>query len=239
MRFVVLALAVVLAIGADAASIDPYREQVQARLATVKQSLDRILDKFEGTELAPYKAPIKEKLEAVQTYLQMAQQSVAPKTDAMYTQILDATKDVRESVSADMTQLQSSLDPKILALRTGLEEHIKEYMATVKDVMTTQMTKQQALMAEMQPQWGPVLEKLRADIATNWEETRERLRPINDDIASFVSKYAQMAHGMVAPYYQEFRDQATASVGRAREADTTQVQLKLKELGEALQAMLQ
>jgi len=238
MRFVVLALAV-LAIGADAASIEPYRETVKQKLTTLKASVDRILEKFEGTDLAPYKAPIQEKLDAVQAYLAVAQESVAPKTDAMYTQVMDATKDVRESVSADMAKLQGDLDPKILALRTGLEEHIKEYVATVKDVMSTQMTKQQALMAEMQPQWGPVLEKLRADIATNWDETRERLRPINDDIASFVSKYAQMAHGMVAPYYQEFRDQAAASVGKAREADTAQVQMKLKELGEALQAMLQ
>merc|ERR1719309_982764 len=133
-----------------------------------------------------------------------------------------------------MTSLQAELDPKIAALRAGLENHIKEYISTAE-----QMTKQSALMQEMQPKWGPVLEKLRADFDSNWAETRANLRPITDLIAAFVTKYGTMAHETVAPYYGEFRDQAVAGIGKAREADTKVVEQKLRELIDALQATFQ
>jgi len=239
MRFVVLALAVVLAIGADAASLDAARDTVRQRLTSAKASLDRILDQFDGTDMAEYKAPLKEKLAAVESYLQVAQESMAPRSDAMFAQVMDSTKDFRDSVSADVTSLQAQLDPKVAALRGVVEQHIKEYVATVKDVLSMQMTKQSELMTEMQPKWGPVLTKLRGDIATNWEETRDKLRQINDNIAEYVSKYAQMAQTIATPYVQEFRDQAAQGISKARTADTKVVETKVKELIDALQAMTQ
>jgi len=239
MRFVVLALAALLAIGAESASLDVARENVKQRLTVVKASLDRILDNFDGTELAEYKAPIKAKLDAVQTYLQAAQESMAPRSDAMYTQVMESTKDFRETVSADMTAMQADLEPKVAALKDVLDQHLKEYMATVKDVLATHMNKQNALITEMQPQWDPVLTKVRGDIATNWEETKEKLRAINDKIAEYASKYAQMTHSMVAPYISEFRDQAVQGINKAREADTKAVEAKLRELFDAVQAMIQ
>merc|ERR1719309_1310968 len=88
----------------------------------------------------------------------------------MVEQLLMSTKDVRDGLSTDMTSLQAELDPKIAALRAGLENHIKEYISTAKEVMTEQMTKQSALMQEMQPKWGPVLEKLRAGLENHIKE---------------------------------------------------------------------
>merc|ERR1712243_405141 len=99
-------------------------------------------------------------------------------------------------------------------------------MATVKDVLATHMNKQNALITEMQPRWDPVL-------------TKEKLRAINDKIAEYASKYAQMTHSMVAPYISEFRDQAVQGINKAREADTKAVEAKLRELFDAVQAMIQ
>ncbi|WP_289449418.1 hypothetical protein, partial [Klebsiella pneumoniae] len=135
MKFVALALALLLAVGSQAASLQAdapsqlahLRAALDVYLTQVKDSANRALDQLDDTEYKELKASLSQRLETMHTQIKALQGSVSPVTDNIVATISDATADFRTSVMNDIDALKADLEPKRIALRDVINKHIEEY----------------------------------------------------------------------------------------------------------------
>ncbi|XP_056139058.1 apolipoprotein A-Ib [Lampris incognitus] len=219
MKFVALALALLLAVGSQAASLqadasspselEHVRSVVGIYLGQVKQSALRLLNHLDGTEYEAYKSKLSGRLDDLQNQLQTAQAVAAPYTDAVFTQMKDATAAVRESIMADFESLRKELEPQRTKLREVVDGHIVEYRKKLEPIYTEYSESHRQEIERLRSKVEPMMDELRAKVAQNVEETKNALMPMVETVRAKVTERLEVLRGEVAPYMTEYKDHLT------------------------------
>uniref|UniRef100_A0A3B3ZU67 Uncharacterized protein n=1 Tax=Periophthalmus magnuspinnatus TaxID=409849 RepID=A0A3B3ZU67_9GOBI len=225
MKYVALALALLLAIGCQAASLqadapsqlEHARGLMRMYLDQVKNSLDNIASKVDDEQMKSVFHTA-----AILNHAQSAHDAVAT--------LSDATADLRASISTDIETLKKELEPLRTELHAVVNKHIEEYRALLQPIMEEQRAKQEAEMAAWKAKLEPVMEELRAKISVNVEETKSKLLPIIEKVREKITERVESVKAMVDPYVQEYKEQmkqAYTQVGSLRETNFEEVKQKL------------
>uniref|UniRef100_A0A672IQF4 Apolipoprotein A-Ib n=1 Tax=Salarias fasciatus TaxID=181472 RepID=A0A672IQF4_SALFA len=211
MKFVALALALFLAVGSQAASLqadapsqlDHFRAVADVYAEQVREGAKRALEKLEGTQYSELKPIISQRIDDFHSQLKAAQQSIAPMTDNFVKTIADATVDVRASVQAEFDTLKAEIEAKRDQLRPILEKHFDEYRVELEPILKEYVDKHNA-----------DIETCATKVETNLEETKTAIQPIVESRLKAV----------VGPYVDEYKDQLAAAYSRAQSVDRAQLE---------------
>ncbi|XP_046906384.1 apolipoprotein A-I isoform X2 [Hypomesus transpacificus] len=179
MKFVALALTLLLAVGSHAmalqndapSQLEHVRAAAMVYLTQVKETAMKTLDHLDGTEYAEYKVKLSESLDQLHAYAQTASETITPYGETYSAQLLDATKDVRERIMADVEDLRVQLEPKREELRQVLQKHMDEYRGKLEPVFQEYMTKNKEDVETLRAKLQPLLEEMRSKVEANVEET--------------------------------------------------------------------
>merc|ERR1711915_34895 len=144
MKFVALALALLLAVGSQGASLQAdapsqlahVRAAMDVYMTQVKESAKRALDQLDDTEYKELKEHMSQRLEDMHTRIKALQTSVSPVTDSVVKTLADATAGFRAAVEADIETLKAELAPKRAALKEVLDRHIQEYSTQLEPIVS-------------------------------------------------------------------------------------------------------
>merc|ERR1712180_115565 len=217
MKFVALALALLLAVGSQGASLqsDAPSQLAHARaaldvyLTQVKESAKRALGQLDDTEYKEFKEQVSQRLEDMHTQIKTLQASVSPVTDGIVKTISDATAGFRASVEADLETLKTELEPKRVALKEVLDKHIQEYSAVLEPIIAEHYAKHTADM-----------EAVRTKISERLEELKNMAKPYVDE-------------------YKDQRKQAYEQAQGVKTEDLTALKEKIAPLAEDVKTKLQ
>ncbi|XP_041796720.1 LOW QUALITY PROTEIN: apolipoprotein A-Ib [Chelmon rostratus] len=250
MKFAVLALALLLAVGSQAASLQAdapsqlaqIRSAVDVYMTQVKDGAKRALDQLDDTEYSQLKAEIVQHLDDVHNQIKSLQSAISPMTDSVIGTLADATSDVRASLVNDVDTMRTDLQEKRAALETVIAKHVEEYRKQIEPFVQEQMTRHRAQMEELKTRLEPFMEELRGKIATNVEETKTALMPIVEAVKAKITERVENVRAMAAPYVQEYQEQARSAYAQAKTMDAsklTDMQAKIAPLAEDIKAKLQ
>jgi len=250
MKFVALALALLLAVGSQGASLqsDAPSQLAHARaaldvyLTQVKESAKRALGQLDDTEYKEFKEQVSQRLEDMHTQIKTLQASVSPVTDGIVKTISDATAGFRASVEADLETLKTELEPKRVALKEVLDKHIQEYSAVLEPIIAEHYAKHTADMEALKTKLEPVLESLQAKVAVNVEETKAAMMPIVEAVRTKISERLEELKNMAKPYVDEYKDQLKQAYEQAqgvKTEDLTALKEKIAPLAEDVKTKLQ
>ncbi|XP_012684304.2 apolipoprotein A-I-2 [Clupea harengus] len=225
MKFVALALTILLVAGAQArmvqadapAPLEHVRSAVMVYLTQVKETAQKALTHLDDTEYKDYKMKISQSLDDMLTQMQTASATLSPYTDAFATQVMEATAGLRASITADVEDLRKTLEPKREELRAVLEKHMQEYREKLEPIMTEYTAKHKEEMEALRAKMAPVVEELRAKVQANVEETKSKLVPIIEAVRSKLTERLEEMKGMATPYVEEYREQLMAAVAGLKE----------------------
>ncbi|MEQ2247212.1 hypothetical protein ILYODFUR_007044 [Ilyodon furcidens] len=250
MKFVALALAVVLAVSCQAASLQAdapsqlahIRSAVDVYLTQAKESAIKALDQLDDTPYQELKVNLAQRLEDMHNNIKNMQAQVSPMTDSLVTTISDATADFRASIMADIDALKVELEPKRAKLREVLEKHMEEYRTHLEPMVKEYSAKHSAEMEALRAKMEPVMEELRQKVATNVEETKAALMPIVEAVRSKLVERLENLKQMAAPYVEEYKEQLKKFYGQVQginNEELTNMREKLAPLGEEIRERLQ
>ncbi|XP_054459414.1 apolipoprotein A-I-like [Anoplopoma fimbria] len=228
MKFVALALALLLAVGSHAASLqadapnqlDHIRSVMNVYMAQVKDSANKALDHLDDAEYSELKTRVSGRIEEMFNQIKALQVSVAPITDTVVTTISDATADFRSSVMTDIDNLKADLEPKRVALKEVLDRHIDQYYQALEPLITEYSSKHQADMEVLRVKMEPIVEDMRNKVMTNVEETKDALMPIVEAVRTKLSERLNQLKVMVSPYVTEYKDQLKQAYDQAHGINT-------------------
>ncbi|KAF7652064.1 hypothetical protein LDENG_00101790 [Lucifuga dentata] len=242
MKVATLALALLLAVGSQAASVQSeapaelqqVRSVVAIYLNQVKDSLKKAVDNLEGTEYSKYKTQLDNGLENLSQQLQALQAQASPYTDAFSVQFKEYTAAIRESISADIDSLKTELEPKHEALKAIIEKHIEDYRAKMEPIIREYTDLHKAEMEKMKVKLEPMVEELRTKVVTNVEETKAALMPIVDSVRAKITERLESLKDIVSPYVEEYKGIMKQVIQQAKEKATSlspeEIQAKVTEL---------
>merc|ERR1712180_319556 len=204
MKFVALALALLLAVGSQGASLqsDAPSQLAHARaaldvyLTQVKESAKRALGQLDDTEYKEFKEQVSQRLEDMHTQIKTLQASVSPVTDGIVKTISDATAGFRASVEADLETLKTELEPKRVALKEVLDKHIQEYSAVLEPIIAEHYAKHTADMEALKTKLEPVVEAVRTKISERLEELKNMAKPYVDEYKDQLKQAYEQAQGV-------------------------------------------
>ncbi|XP_048119927.1 apolipoprotein A-I-2-like [Alosa alosa] len=243
MKFVALALTILLVAGAQARTLqadapsplEHVRSAVMVYLTQVKETAQKALTHLDDTEYKDYKMKVSESLDNMLTHVQTASASLSPYTDAFANQIMEVTAGMRASIAADVEELRKNLEPKREELRQVLEKHMQEYREKLEPIMNEYTAKHREEMEALRTKMEPVMVELRAKIQTNVEETKSKLMPIIEAVRTKLTERLEEMKTMATPYVEEYREQLTKAVAELREqmgkSDGLGEELKTKLMG--------
>merc|ERR1719357_2011817 len=202
MKFVALALALLLAVGTQGASLQADAPSQLAHvwaamdvyLTQVKDSAKRALDQLDDTEYRHLKDQLSGRLDEMHAQIKALQASVSPVTDHVVTTMADATAGFRAAVEADFQALQTQLEPKRAALREVIERHLEQYRAQLE----------------------PIVADLRSKMAVNIEETKAAMMPIVEAVRTKVSERLEELKNLAQPYVNEYKEQMVQAYDQAK-----------------------
>ncbi|XP_071753377.1 apolipoprotein A-I [Centroberyx gerrardi] len=225
MKFVALALALLLAVGSQAASLqadapsqlDHIRSAVGLYLGQVKDSATKALDTLDDTEYKEYKAQLTESLDSLQTQVQSLHAMAVPYTDAFVGQIMESTTAIRTSIMTDLDSLRAEVEPKRAELKDVIEKHIAQYRAKLDPIITEYSTKHRAEMESLKAKLEPMVEELRAMVEANVEETKTALMPIVEAVRAKMTERLEGLKEMATPYVDEYKEHLNKAFAEVKE----------------------
>ncbi|XP_076130023.1 apolipoprotein A-Ia-like [Alosa pseudoharengus] len=225
MKFVALALTLLLAVGsqaralqADAPSqLEHYRAATLVYLTQVKETAMRTLDHLDGTEYEQYKQKLTESLDQLQTYAMSASESLTPYTDTFSAQLLEATRTLRERVVADVDDLRTQLEPHRVELQAVMQKHVEEYRQKLEPIFQEYSAKNRAEVEALRAQLEPLMVEMRQKVAANVEETKSKLEPMVEVVRAKLTQRLEELRTMAAPYAEEYKEQLVKVAGNLRE----------------------
>ncbi|CAL8360711.1 unnamed protein product [Merluccius merluccius] len=247
MKFVALALALLLAVGSHAASleIDPptqlahMRAAVRMYLDQVKQSCSKSLVYLDGTDYEQYKVQLSNSLDNLHSTLLNAQGEAAPYTDAFVRQMTEVTKDVRTTIMADVDALSAAVAPQREALKTVVDKHIEEYRKLIDPVIVEYSNAHRAQMENLKTTIDPMMEQLSIAVAKNVEETKTALMPLVETVRAKLNERLEGLKNLASPYVEEYKEQITKALTDAKEVASTldigEIKEKVRPQMEAIQ----
>ncbi|KAM4742139.1 apolipoprotein A-I-like [Anableps anableps] len=250
MKFVALALAVLLAVGSQAASLQAdapsqlahIRAAADVYLTQAKESAIKALDQLDDTPYQELKANLAQRLEDMHNNIKHLQTQVSPLTDNVVSTISDATAELRASIAADIEALRADLEPKRAKLREVLEKHMDEYRTHLEPIVTEYQVRHNAEMDALRAKMEPIVEELRQKVATNVDETRAAMMPIVESVRAKLVERLEHLKAMATPYVEEYKEQLRQAYSQAQSINTdelTSLREKLTPLGEEIKEKLQ
>merc|ERR1712212_890204 len=215
MKFVALALALLLAVGTQGASLQAdapsqlahIRAAMDVYMTQVKESAKKALDQLDDTEYKAVKEQMSQRLEDMHNQIKALQTSVSPVTDSVVKTISDATAGLRAAIEADVETLKTDLEPKRIALKEVIDRHIAQYSAQLEPLIAEHYAKHVTEMDALKTKLEPIVEDLRAKVAVNIEETKNAMMPIVEAVRAKVSERLEELKNMAKPYVDEYKDQ--------------------------------
>jgi len=248
MKFVALALALLMAVGSHAAVAEAPNHLQHARtlmdmyMTQVKDSAHKVLDQLDQTEYRDLKASLSQRLDDTYAQIKALQTSVAPISDSIVSTIADATAEFRASVDADMAALKVELEPKRVELKRVITEHIEEYRRQLEPIIKDYHTKHSADMEALKIRLEPVVESMKTKVAANVEETKTALMPILESVRAKLSERLENLKDMATPYVEEYKDQMQQAMSKARSVqaeDVDALRQKIAPMAEDVKAKVQ
>ncbi|XP_023256300.1 apolipoprotein A-IV [Seriola lalandi dorsalis] len=250
MKFVALALALLLAVGSQAASLQAdapsqlahLRAVMDIYLTQVKDSANRALDQLDDTEYKELKTSLSQRLDVMYNQIKAMQGAVSPVTDQVVATISDATADLRTTVLNDIESLKAEIEPKRAELRDVINKHIDEYRTQMQPIISEYYSKHTADMEALRVKLEPVVEELRQKVATNLDETKTALMPIVEAVRNKLSERLETLKDMASPYVEEYKDQLKQAYSQAQNINTdelTALKEKITPLAEDVRVKLQ
>ncbi|XP_029923401.1 apolipoprotein A-I-like [Myripristis murdjan] len=215
MKFVALALALLLAVGSHAASmqsdavsqLDQVRGAVNVALEDVINSLKNAAANLEDTEYKEYKDQLGKSLDLVHERFKAAQGEVAPYTNAFIGQFEESATSFFNTMKAEIEALRTELEPHSETVRTVVMKHLNEYRAALEPVIDEYAAKHRANMDELKTKLEPIIEDMQAKVTTNVEETKNAVMPIVDHVSGKMHEHLEALRKMAEPYVAEYREQ--------------------------------
>ncbi|XP_010895444.1 apolipoprotein A-I [Esox lucius] len=247
MKFVSLALSLLLAVGSQARAVQSdapsQLEHIKAAatvyLTRVKETAEKTLEHLDGTQYAEYKLKLSESFDRLHEYTQTASQTLTPYGDAFTAQFLEATKQAREKVMADVEDLRTRLEPKREELRQVLQKHIDEYREKLDPVLQEYISKNQGDMEALRVKLQPLVEEMRAKVQVNVEETKSKLLPIVEVVRTKLTENLEELKNMASPYAAEYKEHLVKAVDDVKKnvsPHTADLQSKLEPYFEDLKS---
>ncbi|AWO99325.1 Apolipoprotein AI isoform 6 [Scophthalmus maximus] len=232
MKFVALTLALLLAVGSQAASLqaDAPSQLEHARvvmdlyLTQVKESAKKALDQLDDTEYKTLKESMSLRLDDLHAQIKVLQGAVSPVTDSVVSTIVDATADFQASVINDINTLKAELEPKRLELKEVLENHIADYRLQLEPIIKEYFEKHTTEMEALKIRLEPIVEQMRAKVATNVEETKAVLMPMVESVRSKLTERLDSLRQIVSPYVDEYKEQLKKAYGQAQSISPEDIQ---------------
>ncbi|KAK2911895.1 hypothetical protein Q8A67_004028 [Cirrhinus molitorella] len=225
MKFVALALTILLAVGsqarflqADAPSqLEHYKAAALVYLTQVKEQAQKAFDNLDGTEYEQYKVQLSESLTKLQDYAQSTTQTLTPYTETISSQFLENTKQLRERVMTDFEDLRSKLEPHRAELYVVLQKHLEEYREKLQPVVQEYAALNRENAEQLRAKLQPMLEEMRQKFESNVEETKSKLVPMVEAIRTKLTEGLEELRTMAAPYAEEYKEQLVKAVEEAKE----------------------
>merc|ERR1712235_128469 len=170
MKFLALALTLLLAVGSQARSLQAdapptQLEQVRGALMVYldqeKDSAQKALGTLDDTEYKMYKDKLTAGLDGMQAYIKTASETMAPMGEA-----------VRAQVNADVDELRTQLEPKRAELRAVLTKHMDEYRTKLEPLIQEYVAKHRENIDGLRAKMEPIVEEMKGRVAANVEETK-------------------------------------------------------------------
>ncbi|RXN23472.1 apolipo A-I-like protein [Labeo rohita] len=225
MKFVALALTILLAVGsqarflqADAPSqLEHYKAAALVYLSQVKEQAQKAFDNLDRTDYEQYKVQLSESLTKLQDYAQSTSQTLTPYAESISNQFLENTKQLRERVMTDLEDLRSKLEPHRAELYVVLQKHFDEYREKLEPVIQEYATLNRENAEQLRAKLEPVLEEMRQKFESNVEETKSKLVPMVEAIRAKLTEHLEELKSMAAPYAEEYKEQLVKAVEEAKE----------------------
>merc|ERR1712212_93911 len=239
MKFVALALALLLAVGTQGASLQAdapsqlahIRAAMDVYMTQVKESAKKALDQLDDTEYKAVKEQMSQRLEDMHNQIKALQTSVSP-----------ATAGLRAAIEADVETLKTDLEPKRIALKEVIDRHIAQYSAQLEPLIAEHYAKHVTEMDALKTKLEPIVEDLRAKVAVNIEETKNAMMPIVEAVRAKVSERLEELKNMAKPYVDEYKAQMKQAYDQAKgikTEDLTALKDKIAPLAEDVKTKLQ
>ncbi|KAM8853636.1 apolipoprotein A-I-like [Synchiropus picturatus] len=246
MKFVTLALALLLAVAAQAAPadlspLDHARSVVDMGLTNVKESIKRALSQLDNTEFADTGRRMSLQLDEAHTQLKNFQSRVKPNTDQVFATLSDLTQSTRDAIQADIEQLREALRPKQEHLKAVVDRHIEEYRTLLDPIIQEHHRRHVAEMEALKAKLEPVMEELKTKVEKNVEETKGALMPIIQTVNNAVSTRVTQLHEDSKPFINEYREEMEKTMERLRNVDPAAleaVKVRLAEKAELVKGAL-
>lgn len=165
----------------------------------------------------PHRHKLTESLDQLQTYAKTASDSMTPYTDAFSAQLLEATRNLRERVVADVEDLRSQMEPHRVELQAVLQKHVEEYRQKLEPVFQEYAAKNRAEVEAMRTQLEPLMAEMREKVVANVEETKTKLEPMVEAVRAKLTERLEELRTMAAPYAEEYKEQLVKAAGQLRE----------------------
>ncbi|KAL6467715.1 hypothetical protein MHYP_G00233920 [Metynnis hypsauchen] len=239
MKFVALALAILLAAGCQARSMqadaptqyEQIRSAVVTYLGQVKETAEKAIDRLDDAEYKDVKDRLTLSLTRIETFLETASESLKPVRETFGPQLLEAFAGLREKVEKDVEELRTELAPKREALREVVKKHIDQYREKLEPLLKEYAEKNREQMEYFRGKFEPVLKELRELIKTNMEETKSKLTPIVEVLVKRGRERLEELKQALDPYIQEYREQAGTTFTSLRDQyDSGELQKKISDL---------
>ncbi|KAI5626347.1 apolipoprotein A-I precursor [Silurus asotus] len=248
MKFVALALAVLLAAGCQArflqadappSQYEHIRSAVVTYLGQVKDTAQKAIGHLDDAEFKDYKARLTQGLENIETMLKSSSESLAPFREGLGPQIVESFSGVRERISNDLEELRKELEPKREQLRQVIKKHLEEYRAKLEPLLKEYSEKNRKQVDEFKAKFEPVIKELQEKIRVNVEETKSKLTPIVETIRNKLTKGLEELKATFGPHAQEYREQIEGALNDLKKKyESGELQAKLQNLGEELRPQL-
>ncbi|XP_053729745.1 apolipoprotein A-Ib [Synchiropus splendidus] len=246
MKFVTLALALLLAVAAQAAPadispLDHARSVVDMGLTNMKESIKRALSQLDNTEFADAGRKMSQQLDDAHTQLKNFQSRVKPNTDQVFATMSDLTASTRATIQADIEKLKKVLRPQEEHLKAVVDRHIEEYRALLDPIIQEHHQRHVAEMEALKAKLEPVMEELKTKVETNVEETKAALMPIIQTVNNAVSARVSQLHEESKPFINEYREEMEKTMERLRNMDPAAleaVKARLAEKAEVVKGAL-
>ncbi|KTF93466.1 hypothetical protein cypCar_00035744 [Cyprinus carpio] len=225
MKFVALALTILLAVGsqahflqADAPSqLEHYKAAALVYLTQVKEQAQKALDNLDGTDYEQYKVQLSESLTKLQDYAQSTSQTLTPYAETISNQFLENTNQLRERVMTDVEGLRSKMEPHRAELYGVLQKHFDEYREKLEPFLQEYANLNRENADQLRAKLQPLLEEMRQNFETNLEETKSKLVPMVEAVRTKLTASLEDLKTMAAPYAEEYKEQLMKAVEEARE----------------------
>ncbi|XP_036412541.1 apolipoprotein A-Ib isoform X2 [Colossoma macropomum] len=248
MKFVALALAILLAAGCQARSMqadaptqyEQIRSAVVTYLGQVKETAQKAINRLDDAEYKELKDRLTLSLTRIEKYLESASESLRPVRETIGPQVIEAFAALREKVEKDVEDLRTELAPKREALREVVKKHIDQYREKLEPLLKEYAEKHHEQMEYFRSKFEPVLKELRELIKTNVEETKSKLTPIVEVLVKKGHERLEELKHAIEPYIQEYREQAGSTFTSLRDKyESGELQKKISDLVEEIKPQLE